>query len=153
MEYDVSSAMCLLSHIHTLAADFLQARLDALGLPQLASSHGFILYSLSQEERLTLSALSARINRDKSTTTVLVRKLADAGLVALEKDAADSRKKLVTLTETGKRYNAATAQISRELLETCYEGFSDGDKAALLALLVRLEQNIGGTRAHGTHGE
>ena len=147
MIYDVSSSLALISRIHSQAADFLQRRLSALGLPALASSHGFILYSLSQTEWFSLGALAKKINRDKSTTTVLVRKLADLALVRLERDSSDSRKKHVLLTEAGKRYNAATAQISRELLSTCYAGFSDAEQQDLLSFLIRLDRNIAADRS------
>lgn len=142
MEYEVSSVLALISRIHSLAVDFLQQQLSQLGLPDFATSHGFILYSLSQKEQLTLGELADTINRDKSTTTVLVRKLAAANLVAIAKDASDSRKKLITLTDCGRAYNDRTAQISRELLCTSYRGFSDDEKQLLKDLLVRLSENI-----------
>ncbi|MCR5724995.1 MAG: MarR family transcriptional regulator [Treponema sp.] len=142
MEYDVTSVVSLISCIHSTAADFLQQKMKDYGLPELVSSHGFILFRLSREPRLTLGELSEKINRDKSTTTVLVRKLEKSGLIAFEKDEADSRKKYVLLTEKGRLYTDTTARISTELLQTCYKGFEQEEKELLTALLMRFHTNI-----------
>ena len=142
MEYDVSSAISLISHTHSVAADFLQQKMQAEGLPSLVSSHGFILFCLSKQNKLLLGELAEKINRDKSTTTVLVRKLEEEAFVYIERDAADSRKRHVCLTEKGKAYNAVTSHISQELLATCYDGFSVPEKTQFTALLERVHQNI-----------
>ena len=134
--------MSLVSRIHSLSQDFLQRKMSAAGLPELASSHGYILFCLSQTERLTLGELAKKINRDKSTTTVLVRKLEQAGLVTLQKDGRDSRKKFISLTEKGCEYNAVTARLSEELLATSYAGFSEAEKEELLRLRVKMDGNL-----------
>lgn len=106
-----------------------------------------MLFCLSRTERMTLGELAQRINRDKSTTTVLVRKLEAADLVATERDAADSRKKYVRLTEKGQAYNAVTARLSDELLRTSYRDFSAAEQDELLRLLLKLYGNIADARA------
>ena len=73
MEYSTNSILSLISHLHTVSADFTNRRLaDTAGL---VSSHGYILYLLSQHQKLSMKELADGINRDKSTTTVLIRKL------------------------------------------------------------------------------
>ena len=71
---DSSSLVSLISNIHTAASDFLEEKLKEYGLPDMVSSHGFILYRLSLAERLTMGELAQLVNRDKSTVTVLIRK-------------------------------------------------------------------------------
>ena len=142
MNYDVSSSLSLISHIHSLAADFLHERMRRAGLPELASSHGYILFCLSKSKTILIGDLAERINRDKSTTTVLVRKLQQEGFVSIEKDAADSRKRHVALTEKGRDYTDVTANISRELINTSYAGFTEQEKETLFTLLNRLSMNI-----------
>ena len=142
MDYCVTSVLSLISRLHSLSQDFLQKKMTEAGLPWLASSHGFILFCLSQTERMTLGELTEKINRDKSTTTVLVRKLEAAELVTIQRDTTDTRKKYISLTEKGKEYNAVTARLSEELLATSYEGFSAAEKNELLRLLMKLYENI-----------
>ena len=143
MDYNLASLPSLISHIHTLSAEFTSRRLAEKG--NFVSSHGFILYLLSQRGRMKMGELAQVINRNKSTTTALIKKLRDEGLIKEETDESDSRMKYVSLTEKGKEYNTLTAAISRELLETYYRGFSPDEKEELLRLLVKLNGNIDGT--------
>ena len=140
MEYALTSLPSLISHIHSLSAEFTGRRLPEKG--NLVSSHGFILYILSQKGRMKMGDLAQMVNRGKSTTTVLIKKLKDEGLIQEESDKNDSRMKYVSLTEKGKDYNELTSSISKELLETCYRGFSQKEKEELLRLLVKLAGNI-----------
>ena len=94
MAKDFDTSIAKVSQIHTLTAEFLKKRLAQCGFDDFVSSHGYILYQLSQNQGITMKELAAKINRDKSTTTVLVRKLEGAGLVKVTVDATDKRNKL-----------------------------------------------------------
>ena len=142
MEYDESSTITLVSHIHSSAADFLKARLSAKGLPDFVSSHGYILFLLAKHDRMTMTELSKSINRDKSTTTVLVRKLEAAGLVTSQTSETDSRSKWILLTDKGREYNCITSGLSQELNNTFYTGFSQEEKQQLCRLLSRILHNF-----------
>ena len=142
MEYDISSTVSLVSHIHSLSADFLRTKLNQLGLPELSSSHGFILFLLSKDEQLTMGEISRRINRDKSTTTVLIRKLESNGLVESISNKKDARSKFIKLTAKGKEYNKATSELSKDLIQTFYKGFTAEEKSQLLTFLQRVSDNF-----------
>ena len=140
MEYSTDFVLALISRIHTKSAEFTNSC-----LPQengLVSSHGFILFQLAEKEKLTMKDIASIINRDKSTTTVLIKKLLDKGLVKQENSSDDKRIKYITLTAKGKKLNSLTSSISRELLDVCYQGFSQQEKETLLSLLCRLNGNI-----------
>ncbi|MBQ0052421.1 MAG: MarR family transcriptional regulator [Treponema sp.] len=141
MDYSVSSILSLVSRVHSLAADFLQKKLSDKGLPELTSSHGFILFCLAKNQ-MTMGELSSKINRDKSTTTFLVRKLESLGFVQIRKSDEDSRKKILSLTEKGSEYNAITEEISTQLLEGAYKNFEEAEKQKLLELLVKMSENL-----------
>lgn len=140
MEYAAGSIVSLISHIHASTAEFANRLLSREC--SFVSSHGFILYQLSLNESLTMSQIARKINRRKSTATVLIRKLCEEGLVRIEHSSQDSRQKHISLTEKGKEYNSFTAGISRELLSVCYKGFSKNEKESLLALLLKMNENI-----------
>ena len=139
---DINSSISMLSHIHSLAADFVISRLGERGLPDFASSHGNILFQLSRNAKMTMGDLARAINRDKSTTTVLVRKLEGAGLVRMEADEADKRSRILSLTEEGAKYTQAMGEISAELLGTFYKGFSEEEKAVFAGYLERIKGNF-----------
>ena len=138
----INSSISMISHIHSEAAAFLVQKLAEKGLPELASSHGNILFQLSQNQTMTMGELTKRINRDKSTTTVLVRKLKNAGLIQVLADKSDKRNKILALTEKGTEYTQLTAEISRELIQTFYKGFADTEKEQFFSFLKRIEGNF-----------
>lgn len=140
MDYTISQVPTLISHIHTANAEFTSKRLSAKG--SWSSSHGYILYLLAENTTLTMSQISRAINRDKSTTTVLVRKLLDEGLIKSSPSKNDSRVREISLTAKGRRLNELTAGISKELLEVCYKGFSAKEKQQLLSMLLKISENI-----------
>lgn len=140
MEYDQSSILSLISHIHTISADFSTSRLPEKD--NFVSSHGYILFVLSQNEKMTMGEIAAAINRTKSTTTALIKKLRDAGLIQEEPSPDDSRQKYIFLTDKGREYDKLTSSISRELLSVCYTGFSEKEKNELLHLLKKMSSNI-----------
>ena len=142
MRYDVNSSMSLLSRIHSDTADFLARRLADKGLPHFASSHGFILFQLSTEDSLPMGDLAKRINRDKSTTTVLVRKLEQEGFVQTKPSPDDARSKLVFLTAKGRKYNEVTEELSAELLTTFYKGFTPEEQEKVCRYLKRIADNF-----------
>ena len=142
MNYDVSSVLSLISKIHSESAAFLQDKMAEQGLPALVSSHGFILFCLCRYGNLSMGELTEKINRDKSTTTALVKKLVDSGLVLIEKNQEDCRRKIISLTDAGKSYTRMTEELSKELLETAWKGFSEEEKDCTLKLLLRMSENI-----------
>lgn len=142
MSWNISSILSLISHIHSQSQDFIQKEFKEMGLDTLATSHGNILFCLSQNQFLTPGELAKKINRDKSTATALVHKLEREGFVEIKKNSNDCRKKIITLTEKGKNYTEATDALSQKLLSTSWKNFSDEEKSLLLALLSKLSSNL-----------
>ncbi len=142
MDYGIENVLSLISKIHSQSADFLQKELESAGLDDFSCSHGNILFCLSRFQKIPMNELSERINRDKSTTTVLTRKLEKLGFVQVEKDSEDSRKKLISLTEKGRNFNDVTSSLSKKLIEQSYAGFSDEEKITLVNLLNRVAENL-----------
>ena len=139
MEYSVQKVLSLISHIHSVSAEFTNRRLAE---KNLISSHGFILFQLAQNETMSMTQLAACINRDKSTTTVLVKKLLAEDLVKITTSSEDSRVRLISLTSKRKKYKDLTSSISEDLLTVCYKGFSKEEKQKLLSLLNKVNENI-----------
>ena len=139
---DVNSSISLLSNIHTITADFITEKLKERGFPDFASSHGNILFQLSVNEKMTMGDLAQRINRDKSTTTVLVRKLEKDGFITGEADPADKRSRIIYLTEKGKQFNKTAHELSQELLGTFYKSFTEEEKERFVQSLEKIKRNF-----------
>ena len=139
---DVNSSISLLSNIHSITADFLIEKLKEHGYPDFASSHGNILFQLSVNEKMTMGDLAQKINRDKSTTTVLFRKLENEGFITGEPDPADKRSRIIYLTKKGQKFNSTARELSKDLLDTFYKGFTEKEKETFLELLMRIKNNF-----------
>ena len=125
MEFTESTVVSLISHLHAITADFTNAKLAD---KNLVSSHGFILYLLSVNKTMTKTEIAKATNRDKSTTTVLIRKLIDEGLVQEYTSETDARSKIISLTAKGRSLNKLTSSISEDLLSVCYKDFTQKEK-------------------------
>ena len=139
---DVTSSISLLSPIHTITADFLIEKLKERGYPDFASSHGNILFQLSVNEKMTMGELSEKINRDKSTTTVLVRKLEKDGFITGDAAPNDKRSRIIYLTEKGRQFNATAQELSSDLLGTFFKGFTENEKEEFFNTLLRIKKNF-----------
>ena len=139
---DINSSISLLSHIHSITADFLIEKLKERGYPDFASSHGNILFQLSINEKMTMGELAERINRDKSTTTVLVRKLESEGLITGTPDPTDKRSRIICLTKKGQKFNTTARELSSELLGTFYKGFTEEEKQQFFDSLLKIQDNF-----------
>ena len=139
---DVNSSISLLSHIHTITADFLIEKLKERGYPDFASSHGNILFQWSVNEKMTMGELSEKINRDKSTTTVLVRKLEKDGFITGDAAPNDKRSRIIYLTEKGRQFNATAQELSSDLLGTFFKGFTENEKEEFFNTLLRIKKNF-----------
>lgn len=142
MQKDSTNVISKISRIHSLCADFLRVELNKTGLPNLASSHGFILFLLSQNKSLTMREISEKINRDKSTTTQLIKKLESLGYVKTSSSPEDSRIKLVKLTPQGIKYNDTTSAISERLKDKFFTGLSDSEISKLESTLDKISENF-----------
>ena len=137
-----NTSISQVSHIHSLTADFLKKRLAQNGFDDFASSHGNILFQLGVNGCITMKELAAKINRDKSTTTVLVRKLEAEGLVSETPSPDDRRNKLLSLTQKGAKYNTIMQELSAELQEKFYQGFDQSEIIQFGEFLERIVHNF-----------
>ena len=144
MDKDVNSVSSLLSKISNDISVYLNGKLTEQGFSGIGSSHGFILYRLAQNGRMTMGEIARCIHKDKSTATFLIKKLEKEGYIQRQRSENDSRITFIFLTEKGEAYTDATEAISHSLIDTCYAGFSDAEKQTLFSLLRRVEKNFAG---------
>lgn len=121
---------------------FLTAQMSTRGLKGLVPSHGDILIALFAGRPLTMQELAAKINRDPSTVTALVKRLIREGYARTERRAADRRVVEVSLTEKGAALRYDFDDISRSLLETQMQGVDEEDFQTACRVLGRIKQNF-----------
>lgn len=112
-----------------------------LAVPGLAPSHGDVLAFLFQKGEAAMHEIAEFAHRTRPTMTVLVDKLSAQGLVVRERSAADTRRVIVRLTESGEALRAAFKAISRRYLATFYDGLAPDEAETLEKLLEKVLAN------------
>ena len=125
------------SRLRTLGNEIIVNGLNQRGLVDIVPSHGDIIHVLLFRGSCSMSELARRIGRTKSTTTVLVRKLEQAGYVQRETNTADARGVLLSLTEQGLALEPAFGEISDALDSCIRERLTEAEICQLETLLAR----------------
>lgn len=138
----MNDVISVLSHALTQANRYLLLELAGAGLEGLATSHGDVLVQLFQKDGLPMSELAQRVDRDPSTVTALVRKLAAQGYVTTARAEEDRRSVVVSLSPQGRELEAAFARISDRLAETLHAGIDEDELEQTRAVLLRIQENF-----------
>lgn len=88
------------------------------------------------------SELSDRLAMDRSTLTRNLSTLENAGLVAVVPDRHDRRKRVITLTETGRQTETASVPLWRDAQGRVVDALGYERAKALTALLASVEQTM-----------
>ena len=101
-----------------------------------------VMLVLWEHGRLSVNQIGHTLHLDSGTLTPLLQRLANAGLIRRQRDAADERRVLVEPTEAGARLKDAARAVPRTLL--CRMGLTHEEVAALQQTLGRLRQRLHG---------
>ena len=124
----------LLRRAHQIsAAIFLE---EAAGLGLTTTQYGAMI-ALRARGSLDQVGIATLVGIDRSTTTLVVSKLADAGYIERRDDAVDKRRKIITLSTAGHAMLARVAEPAQRARERALEPFSAADAAKFLSLLER----------------
>ena len=115
-------------------------RLSQAGYPDLAPSHGAILNVLYEKGGISLQGISDKIQRDKGTVTVLVRRLEKLGYVARSRDAKDGRSFNIQLTIKGIMFREVFERIFRELMDMMWQDTAQDEREYLCEQLMRISR-------------
>ncbi len=91
---------------------------------------------------MTFTDLSQKTGLAINTLTSMIKKLEEQGLLSLEACKIDKRKRYVSLTELGKAQKEIGDEVSYELGEQFYKGFSTQEIFEFESYLERIIQNL-----------
>jgi len=116
--------------------------LDRLGVtyPQY-----LVLRALSERREMSVGAVADRLSLQASTVTPLLKRLYTRGLVLKERNAADERQVLVSLTDEGRRLHEESVCLGAALLSA--SGLSPETLARLNTEIRTLRQTLDAARA------
>jgi DNA-binding MarR family transcriptional regulator len=95
--------------------DLLYERFSARGFPEVRPAYGSILLPLFESDGLRMGQLAERARLSKQTMTTMVRLLERAGLVVRERDDADGRAYVISLTDRAREFQPVAEEVVTEL--------------------------------------
>ena len=129
-------AVMLMGRIHDLTQKWLRGELAAAGLSGIVPSHGDVL------ALLFMKGEAAFAHRTRPTTTVLVDKLEEVGLVRRAQSEDDARSTVVALTAEGASLRGSFKAISKKLVLRVYSPLSKDEGEMLEKLLNKVLSNL-----------
>lgn len=132
----------LISRIRDKANEFIVSELEARGHHGLAPSHGDILSVLFKLGEQTMTEISLKIGKERSTVTTLIDKLIKLGYVTTKKYEEDNRLTIVSLTNKGKELEPDFIEISEKLYNKQYNNMTEEEKNIFRILLDKMHKNF-----------
>lgn len=115
---------------------------DMLRQQDLHIGQDQLLCQLWENDGLTQSQLSERLNCEPPTVANMVRALENYGLIYRERDASDARINRVFLTEKGHRMKEPIEHIWKEQQDQLLNGLSIEELQLLKSLLNKMVKNL-----------
>lgn len=126
-----------------LGQDAIRRLRDALTAHDLKPRQFQILDLLADRGPIGQRELGETMAIDHSILVTMLNPLEADGLIRRERDAADRRRHVVTVTPAGKRRLASAAQAQREAEDALFSGLSDQQRRQLRDLLIALRDANG----------
>ncbi|HKB78410.1 MAG TPA: MarR family winged helix-turn-helix transcriptional regulator [Thermoanaerobaculia bacterium] len=94
----------------------------------LSGAQLFVLHELVKTSGISLSDLAERTRTDQSSVSVVVSRLVDAGHVIRDRDRADARKLVLSLTKSGRALAEKAPPSAQEKILEILEHLSSADR-------------------------
>jgi DNA-binding MarR family transcriptional regulator len=108
----------------------------------LSSPQFWLLVALHEQPGPSLRDLASRRLMDSPTASRIVERLARRGLVRMQADPRDRRRRSIHLTARGTALARDLAPLARRLRRAVVHGFSETEVEALRLLLRRVVDNM-----------
>ena len=131
--------LAVLTSVSRAVKAHLESRLLSYGVH---AGQQFILECLWREDGLTPGELAQRIGVETPTATRAAQRMEAAGLVRRVPDQEDARLVRVCLTERGREVQTLLPALLRTSTEEVLAGLTQEERAELLRLLKRVQQNL-----------
>lgn len=114
-----------------------EKNIDAFNGPQ-----GRILYVLWQKDGIPINELSRETGLAVTSLTSMLDRMETAGLICRDRGDRDRRKVLIFLTETAKGLEREYNEVSEEIGNIYYKGFSEEEIEQAESYLRRILNNV-----------
>ena len=114
-----------------------EKKIDAFNGPQ-----GRILYVLWQKDGISISSLSKKTGLALTTLTSMLDRMEKLKLLSRQKGEGDRRKTLIYLTKEAKKLEDKYTEVSKEIGDIYYRGFTKKEIKEFEDYLKRVLKNV-----------
>jgi MarR family transcriptional regulator, organic hydroperoxide resistance regulator len=132
----------LIAKVHQLAGRIFARKLKAYQIEEINPAQGRILFVLWENDGIPINELAQKTSLGKSTLTSMLDRLEAAGHLVRSPCPEDRRKILIYRTEQNKRLQTLYTQVSQEMIDLFYTGFTDTEIDVFEQALQRILQNL-----------
>lgn len=120
------------------------ARVRGANIEGIMSQHGarLVLSALVLEDGASQRRIVEVTHLRPPTVSVILRKMADEGIVELSENPDDKRQMRVSLTEYGREVDRRSIEKIKETDMLALEGLSENERQSLMELLYRMRENL-----------
>lgn len=132
----------LVSKIHQLAGRIFTKKLKDYNLNEINSAQGRIIFVLWQNDGISIQELAKKTSLEKSTLTRMLERLENSGHLKRIPSTDDRRKTIVKLTSKNKEFQDNYEEVSNDMLDLFYEGFTEDEIDTFETYLRRIYENL-----------
>ena len=132
----------LIAKIHQLSGRVFNRKLKKNKLNELNPAQGRIMFVLWNNNNLPIHELSKETQLSKSTLTSMLDRLEEAGYIKRSPSKKDRRKIIINLIKVDKEFEQNYINVSNEMLNLFYNGFSEEEIDRFESFLKRLLNNL-----------
>lgn len=132
----------LITQIKQIGGRIFEKILSEENIDEFNGAQGKILYVLWQTDRISIVELAAQTGLANTTLTSMLDRMAEADLIIRVPDEADRRKNLIVLTEKARGLQEKYEQVSKQMNEIYYKGFTEQEVVQLEKQLTRILKNL-----------
>ncbi|MEU9746619.1 MarR family winged helix-turn-helix transcriptional regulator [Streptomyces niveus] len=108
---------------------------------EVTSTQFAVLSAVAEEPDTDQNSISRRVSLDTSTVAEVVNRLAARGYITRNKDTADRRRNLLTLSPDGEQVFAEVSRAAAAMTDRMVEILPDADRKELVRILQNLVES------------
>ena len=132
----------LISKVHQLSGRIFARMLRQYEVDEINPAQGRIMFVLWRSDRIPISELARRTSLGRSTLTSMLDRLEQSGYVRRTPSPGDRRVTLIERTEKDRAFQQRYIQVSQEMGELFYDGFSEAEIDQFESYLERIQDNL-----------
>ncbi|NHJ85572.1 MAG: MarR family transcriptional regulator [Asgard group archaeon] len=109
---------------------------------EINPSQGRILFVLWRKDNVSIQEVAKKTSLTKTTLTSMLDRLESMGYIRRIPSSGDRRKIYIELTEKDKALQDKYVQVSHEMTELYYQGFSEEERDQFEEFLTRIYNNL-----------